>query len=181
MWKPTKNPKIEEMTKSFTDRALQLSRYPVKPEADGRRMCLWCGEVELKGSKLKKYCSAECSEAIFTWAQPQKENGLHALLVRQDWKCNTCNFDYKPILAQVHLRWYAGTRRIPNFGQDSSQTYMKFFKASCPPMQKPEVDHIVPIYKGGQSLGLANHQAICYSCHKTKTKIDLSGKRKKEE
>ncbi len=35
MWKPTKNPKIEEMTKSFTDRALQLSRSPVKPCKNG--------------------------------------------------------------------------------------------------------------------------------------------------
>ncbi len=179
MWKPTKNPKIEEVTKSFKDRALQLSCYPVKPEPDGRRLCLWCGEVELIGSKLKKYCSPECSEAIFTWAQPQKENGLHALLVRQDWKCNICAFDYKPMIEKVHLRWYGATRRLPVPGRESSERYMKLFKAACPADKKPEVDHIVPIYKGGESLGLANHQAICYSCHKTKTKVDLSGKRSK--
>jgi len=181
MWKPTKNPKIEEMTKSFKDRALQLSRYPVKPGPDGRRMCLWCGEVELKGSKLKKYCSPECSEAIFAWAQPQKENGLHALMVRQDWQCNACHFDYKPIRDKVHLIYYSGRVRIPNFGADDSQRYMKRFKRECPRAHRPEVDHVVPIYKGGQSLGLANHQAICYSCHKTKTKVDLSGKRNKQE
>ena len=44
---------------------------------------------------------------------------------------------------------------------------------------KPEVDHIIPIFKGGESLGLDNHQVICYTCHKAKTKKDVSGKRKK--
>lgn len=43
-----------------------------------------------------------------------------------------------------------------------------------------EVDHILAISKGGQSVGLDNHQAICYSCHKEKTKKDLSGKRRKK-
>jgi 5-methylcytosine-specific restriction endonuclease McrA len=179
MWKPTKNPKIEEMTKSFKDRALQLSRYPVKPDANDKRMCLWCGEVELIGSKLKKYCSPECSEAIFTWAQPQKENGLHALMVRQDWQCNVCHFDYKPTRDKVLDYFHRKNWFVPNFGRHDSRRYMKVFKNNCPTDRKPEVDHIIPIYKGGQSLGLANHQAICYSCHKAKTKVDLSGKRKK--
>lgn len=181
MWKPTKNPKIEEITRTFKGRSLRLSELMVKPESDGRRLCLWCAEVELKGSKLKKYCSPECSEAIFTWANPQKENGLHALLVRQDWKCNVCQYDYKPIRDEVHRRWYGGTMRIPNFGADQSLRYMKFLKDSCLPFRKPEVDHIVPIYKGGVSLGLANLQICCFNCHKAKTKIDLSGKRKKKE
>lgn len=180
MWKPTKNPKILAKTESFKDRALQLSRYPVVPEPDGKRMCLWCGEVELKGSKLKKYCSPECSEAIFTWAQPQKENGLHALLVRQSWKCKVCGFDYSDIRDKSEEYVRSRRRKVPNFGGDSSQFFMRVFKARCPFDKKPEVDHIVPIYKGGQSLGLANCQAICYLDHKSKTKVDLSGKRKKE-
>lgn len=43
---------------------------------------------------------------------------------------------------------------------------------------RPEVDHIIPIHKGGISLGLENHQAICYTCHKAKSKVDNSGPRK---
>lgn len=180
MWKPSKNPKILELTKSFKERSLALSRdMKVVPEEDGRRLCLWCGEEELKGSKLKKYCSKECSEAIFTWAQPQKGNGLHALLVRQEWKCNICKFDYSDILEKVNSYFKRKNYLIPNFGGDSSERFMKVFKSYCSPEEKPEVDHIVPIYKGGQSLGLDNHQAICYTDHKAKTRIDNSGKRKK--
>jgi hypothetical protein len=182
MWKPTKNPKIEALTKSYTKRALQLSyEMKVVPEADGRRLCLWCGTEELHGSKLKKYCSKECSEAIFTWAQPQKENGLHALLVRQDWKCNTCQFDYVPTRDKVNRYFKQKNYLIPNFGPHSSKRYMKIFKNNCEEGKKPEVDHVIPIYKGGQSLGLDNLQAICYLCHKAKTVKDLSGKRKKKD
>lgn len=179
MWKPSKNPKIEEMTKSFKERALQLSHYKVIPEADGKRMCLWCGVAELKGSKNRKYCSPECSEAIFTWAQPQKENGLHALMVRQDWECNNCHFDYKPILEKVHRYFQNKNYLIPNFGGQSSQRYMKIFKSNCPDENAPEVDHIIPISKGGASLGLENHQVLCKLCHKSKTKVDNSGPRRK--
>lgn len=180
MWKPTKNPKILELTKSFKDRALQLSRSMKPDVVDGKRMCCWCGEVDLGKNANKKYCSKECSEAIFTWAQPQKGNGLHALLVRQDWKCNICQHDWKPdlenLLEDCKLRKWA----VPNFGGETSEFFMKRFKNRVRAAQSPEVDHIVPISKGGESLGLGNHQAICYTCHKTKTKVDNSGPRKKK-
>lgn len=179
MFKTTKNPKIEEMTKSHTDRALQLSCYPVIALPDGRRMCLWCDEKELPKRNMK-YCSAECSEAIYAWAQPQKENGLHVLMVRQEWKCNACQFDYTEILNRVLGYFNKKNYLVPNFGKDSSRHFMKIFKNNCPKERAPEVDHIIPIYKGGTSLGFSNHQGICFTCHKTKTKMDLSGKRIKK-
>jgi hypothetical protein len=181
VFKPTKYSRILEKTQTFKERALKLSRYSLVPEEDGRRLCMWCGESELKGSKLKKYCSPECSEAMFCWAQPQKGNGLHCLMVRQKWECQLCHFDYKPIRDRVIDYFSRKNWLVPSFGKDSSERFMKVFKGACLPDQKPEVDHIVPIYKGGQSLGLDNHQAICYACHKIKTKVDLSGKRKKEK
>lgn len=178
MLKLTSNARILEKTESFKDRALSLSRFPVLKTAEGKRFCLWCGTVELTKSN-QKYCSTECSLAIWTWAQPQKENGLFALLTRQEWKCKLCDFDYFPFYAQI-CSWMKSHRyKLPELGKDDAYHMMKRFKRLMPSTQKPEVDHIVPIYKGGQSLGLDNHQAICYSCHKTKTKVDLSGKRKK--
>ena len=50
--------------------------------------------------------------------------------------------------------------------------YFKRLKNQVTLQYKPEVDHIVAISKGGESLGNSNHQAICYTCHKTKTKQD---------
>jgi 5-methylcytosine-specific restriction endonuclease McrA len=39
--------------------------------------------------------------------------------------------------------------------------------------KKPEVDHIVPIALGGDTVGFDNHQILCYDCHKCKTKVDI--------
>lgn len=54
----------------------------------------------------------------------------------------------------------------------------KLIKYKAPTERLPEVDHIVPFAKGGQAIGFDNHQALCYSCHKTKSKLDNSGPRK---
>jgi hypothetical protein len=176
MWKETKNPKIEEITRSFKGRALQLSRYSVKPDENGKRFCFWCGEVELFGSKLRKYCGSECSEAAFAWAQPQRENGLHALLVRQNWKCNVCQFDYGPTIERINAYHRARNILIPNFGGQSSFHYMRRFRKACARTERPEVDHVIAIVLGGASIGLGNHQVLCSYCHKKKTKKDIKEK-----
>lgn len=73
---------------------------------------------------------------------------------------------------------YPATPDTP-FG-DLPWYYFKRLKSRVPPDKNPEVDHIAPIYKGGQPLDRANLQAICYTCHKGKTGKDLSGPRKKD-
>ena len=49
---------------------------------------------------------------------------------------------------------------------------MRAFMRLCPSDSRPEVDHIVGIAIGGQSIGLENVQVLCRQCHKAKTKID---------
>ncbi len=38
-----------------------------------------------------------------------------------------------------------------------------------------EVDHIVPLYKGGAECN-ANRQSLCKQCHKEKTEIDIGAR-----
>jgi 5-methylcytosine-specific restriction protein A len=38
-----------------------------------------------------------------------------------------------------------------------------------------EVDHIVPLYKGGKESP-SNRQGLCTECHKEKTQVDLGSK-----
>lgn len=35
-----------------------------------------------------------------------------------------------------------------------------------------ELDHIVPVHKGGGGMWLDNYQILCYKCHRDKTKGD---------
>ena len=178
MFVPATNPKIEELTKSYRDRRINLSDLE-SVKIDGAKCCKWC-MAKLSGKKYA-WCSEDCSTMAWVWANPQKEGGLHVLLARQDFKCNTCQFDYMPYVQDSlgYLNRYHQTVDPAKIREKISPTLMKILKYKAPSNRLPEVDHIVPIYKGGTPLGLSNHQAICFSCHKAKTKIDLSGKRKK--
>lgn len=160
MYKPSLNPKVEELTKSHRDRSINLELLRAIKTEDGKKMCAWCAQGQLHHGN-QKYCTDNCRDSATAWAYPQKEEALYFLLQRQGWKCNLCSHAYPE--PTTPSKWYT----------------MKRLKRASLPERKPEVDHIVPVYKGGTSIGLDNHQAICYTCHKAKTRIDNSGKRAK--
>lgn len=181
MFRPSKNPKVEELTKSHRERSINLGNLkPIRieiPNQKPKRYCCWCTEGQLHHG-AQRYCSDSCRESATAWAYPQKEDALKFLLVRQDWKCLICKFDYLPIIQNILARdcyWVLGTSldTLPWY-------YLKRLKEHISQERKPEVDHIVPVYKGGNTLGLDNHQAICAQCHKAKSKVDNSGPRKKK-
>lgn len=182
LFRPPKNPKVEELTKNYKERSVDLSRLTIIPDANGKRFCVWCSEKQLRHGN-QKYCSKECSNSAFAWAYPQKETALFFLLARQSWKCNACSYSWEELAKNMHNKVYRGYEKfgpIPEFGKQYEYRVVKYLKNNCPNDRKVQIDHIIPIYKGGTSLGLDNHQAICYKCHKDKTKKDLSGKRQKK-
>jgi 5-methylcytosine-specific restriction endonuclease McrA len=178
------NPKVQELNKSYKERSYNLSSlHAISKEEEivagvkkRVRYCAWCAEGKLTHGN-QKYCTPECSSSAMAWAYPQKEDALKLLLMAQEWKCKLCSYDYRPamdaIIAKDKAR-YGGEYSI----EQVPWYYLKRLKERVPKENRPEVDHILPIYKGGQSIGLENHQAICYTCHKNKTGKDLSGKRK---
>jgi hypothetical protein len=177
MWKPSKNPKILELQKSSTERSMALSSIPAPLGEDGKKGCVWCGDKLKSRHPNTRYCKNPlCSEMAWAWSYPQSENGLFFILQRQDWKCNGCQYDYRAFIQENVIGKSYGTKFF-DFTKPNSYA-MKSLKVRIAPELKPEVDHVVPIFKGGESLGLDNHQVICYTCHKAKTKKDVSGKRK---
>jgi hypothetical protein len=185
--KPPGNPKVQELSKSYKDRSYNLSnlRAVVREEdlvagvKKPQRYCAWCAETKLTHGN-QKYCSPDCSSSAMAWAYPQKEDALKLLLIAQEWKCKGCSYDYRPQMESLIARdkaRYGGEWSIDQV----PWYYLKRLKSLVPKQYRPEVDHVIPIFKGGQSIGLENHQAICYTCHKNKTSNDLSGKRPKCE
>lgn len=180
MWKPSKNPQVEELTKSYKERQFTVSNLKHTTREDGSKGCIWCGDPLKTKHHAQRYCKDPlCPKSTYAWGYPQKEEGLNFLLIKQDFCCALCGYDYKPIIESRIVGRFYGTKS-GDYRKELNYYIVKRMKAIVLRERAPEVDHIIPIYKGGQSLGLANHQAICYSCHKTKTKVDLSGKRKKE-
>jgi|ERR1700687_366177 len=181
MFKPSNNPKIEELTKSYRERSYNLSSLSaiklteLNEKGKPRRMCAWCAGVELFHGN-QKYCSQECSNCAMAWAYPQKENALLFLMLRQDWKCANCQYDYKTTINQIMDR---ERQRYPTSSPTIFWYHLKRLKAITSKEKCPEVDHVIPVYKGGITLGIDNHQILCFSCHKAKSKVDNSGPRKK--
>lgn len=181
--KKSENPLVDEITKTYTKRVYHLSSLKL-PEGL-KKCCVWCLK-DLSGTLSRRWCGdAECVNSALAWSNPQKEYGLGVLLLRQNFKCNHCSFDYGAVVES----FYAGPK-IPYGLKEVKNTWRTTFSYwlvhklkqhmhAHDPMHKPEVDHVVPIYKGGLSLNVDNLNCLCYACHKVKTKSDLSGKRKK--
>lgn len=182
--KKCENPLIPELTKTYKKRIFNLSSIKL-PEGLKKR-CVWCLK-DLTGTLARRWCGDECVTAAQAWGNPQKEQGLGYLLIKQNWKCNVCAFDWGAILESMFLE-----PKLPYGFKEYKTTWRTEFSYwvvtkikdrmhSTDLPHRIEVDHILAISKGGQSLGLENHQAICFACHKVKTKVDLSGRRKNHE
>jgi 5-methylcytosine-specific restriction endonuclease McrA len=191
IYKHYQNSQLEELEKSTTDRRYNLSELSALI-INNVKKCIWCLK-ELPKSR-KKYCSDECGENAFTWANPQSVHGMGTLLIKQNFKCNICGYDYRPFIEQSLKRrihditdWISKNQMLTpltdnlNKLREMEQNLSSHFdwsvytsmKTRVPSQFNPEVDHIIPIYKGGPSIGLSNHQVICYTCHKKKTKEDM--------
>ena len=180
MFKPAGNPMVEALTKSHKKRSINLGKLKVvKKELTEHivtRLCCWCAVGKLNHG-AQRYCCRSCRDSATAWAYPQKEEGLNFLLIRQNFKCATCQFDYVPIVEQCLKNGYVYDKP-DDYRIKISFYLMKRIKSKSPPERRPEVDHILAIHRGGASLGLENHQILCFTCHKAKTKVDNSGPRK---
>jgi hypothetical protein len=176
MFKPSNNPKVLELTKSCTSRHLNLDLIQPLISPEGIKLCAWCLSVKTKGPK---YCGKDCAKSARAHFYPQNEESLNYLLIRQDFKCADCKYDWKPLIEQLLIngRVYDKPK---DYKTELSYWLMRRIKSKSPKEYRPEVDHIIPIYKGGTPLGQENHQILCFSCHKAKSKVDNSGKRTKK-
>lgn len=178
--KKCENPLIPEITKTCKKRMFNLSSIKL-PEGI-KKKCVWC--LGSLSGQQRRWCGEECVNAAQAWGYPQKEYGLGVLLIRQEFKCKICSFDWGTIIEEMYKRPkvpYGMVSHREKWRTVFSYWLTKALKDHMHSHDKPhriEVDHILAISKGGQSLGLDNHQAICFDCHKAKTKIDNSGPRK---
>lgn len=176
MYLEPSNPLVAELRKSVRARSCSPSRVLVV-SWDGVRFCAWCAVVPLVGSKLKKYCSDICRFSVMAWCYPQSEEGLAVLLSRQNYRCSICSYNWS-VLADS-LKGTRGIAKKLDYFSKFSIRLIKALKRYSPKGFKPEVDHILAIRHGGESIGLGNVRAICSLCHKVKSKVDNSGPRKK--
>lgn len=161
--KKCQNDWILETTKIYKKRKIALSSIPYPIRNDGKKGCIWCCD-KLKDHHSARYCNDPmCKVWAQIWADPQCDISVHFLLKKQNYLCGMCHYDYSIKLKEISK----------NYDTKFSKRFIAMLKNRLPYDLSPEVDHIIPILTGGISLGVGNHQVLCYSCHKIKTKEDI--------
>lgn len=169
------NPIVSDLKKNNKRRYGTATSFK-KIVKEGKKYCAWCGGKQVTGNR--KYCDEICRDNCYAFTGPQSAHGLEYHLQTQDFKCIGCNFDYKPHLEEVCKKYTK--RNVIVYSEDGRAVPWVFDKLKwrievvVGKDKKPEVDHIVPIALGGESIGFDNHQVLCNNCHKEKTKGDVS-------
>lgn len=143
------HPDVRKLIHSQDGRRFNLSSIKTFFVSANQKYCKWCREEPTK-SKRSMYCSDLCASSAWLYCNPAKQ--VDRILKHQGNKCASCDFDYSP-------GWAYDEKGLTDW--DYQQKH------------RPEVDHIVPIYKGGSAFDPKNLQVLCRNCHKEKTKIDL--------
>ena len=151
------NPKVLEILK-LSIRSYSLWELEVVKK-NGKRYCKWCGIKETRTPR-SHYCGKECQRTAYIMFNPQKDCALFIFLKNQNFKCNSCSFDYNNVLDQDLSEGSFLVKDLKDKLREINENRL------------PEVDHIVPIALGGLGLGQDNHQVLCKMCHKEKTKVD---------
>jgi len=131
--------------------------------------CAWCNKVPLL-SKRKKYCDSDCKNSAFFYCYPQSPSSkMWVFINRQNCACPLCGECFDDELAAKILltrkrwdegvkngyKWMAGKVSYHSIGDNTGDQW--------------QVDHIIPLHRGGDGIGLNNIQVVCKACHQRKT------------
>ena len=172
IFKKTDNPAVALLVKKVKKRTTTMDRLRPRKDLDGNKICVWCSE-KLKGAQ-RKWCSAGCSSSAWGHNNPQGPEGLHIILSMQEYKCKVCRFDYMPDILKIQENFKRRNSYTYQLDTPNHWLFKRLKDTHCDSVTRPEVDHIIPIALGGDSIGFGNHQVLCRLCHKHKTKQDIS-------
>jgi len=154
--------------------------------------CVVCGDKFQKPRGNKKYCDQYCE---FLAQSASNWTGLRfAAWLRDSGECVKCTAGTKTAFFHRHfISWKLGNskRRVVKTGfigrlSDSLGILQSKWPCRIDSVgyerndESAEIDHILPIHKGGDPFDLLNLQTLCGKCHRSKTGRDLSGPRKKK-
>jgi hypothetical protein len=130
--------------------------------------CSWCNEMPIPRSK-RKYCSEDCQKSAMMYCNPQSPATKAWLLInRQMCSCAGCGLSFEDDLIdriQRQARHYI-KMQMKGYNYPDRVSYHAIGDNWG---EETQVDHIHPIFKGGDGIGLKNIQVLCRECHKRKT------------
>lgn len=137
--------------------------------------CAWCNQIPIR-KRNQKYCSPSCKESAYFYCYPQTPAAkMFVFIQRQGCSCTICGECFEDQIAEKirKLRkdwdrsmdseyggWMKGKITYHAVGYNTGDIW--------------QVDHIIPLHKGGDGIGLENIQVVCKACHLRKTVYERS-------
>lgn len=146
--------------------------------------CLWCGSKDFQFNR-RRYCNSFCTDSAHVYCYPHSPSSKAFILIeRQEFCCKFCGISYedqidKFIPTQVKRNIEHNERCKKYEWLTKISEKVTYFQIGNHIGGLMDLDHIVPIYQGGDGIGLKNVQVICCKCHKIKTSRDIKGGKKK--
>lgn len=160
---------LEAIERKPSVRSFPLSDLPIL-----KGKCCWCNALDIQPPK-RRYCSDACVEAAVLFCHPQSpRTKMYILLQLQDCTCVGCGEIFDEQIRTIieatlerRVRWkklfpkesFAPGLEAPitlnSIGQNTGHLW--------------QVDHIIPIFRGGRGVCIENLQVLCVNCHRKKT------------
>lgn len=149
---------------NMSSRTCRLADIP-NCEVKGGRLCMWCRKGDILNHHARRYCSDHCKISANMWTNPQScQSKAYVMIERQACACALCGLSYEDQI----LRYIERKEEAVDSWSDG-KAYLHGTGYHLSGMHEIDIDHIIPIHKGGIGLGLTNIQAVCRQCHREKT------------
>lgn len=132
-------------------------------------VCCWCNENVIKPPK-RRYCSDTCKESAFMFCTPQHPQAKMFILTQlQDCTCPGCGEIFDDQLLERIDREWKHIQDMKKIGYWKDINEVSLWRLGQNTGHIWQVDHVVPIFRGGSGIGLENVQVLCVKCHTKKT------------
>ncbi|CRH01088.1 LOW QUALITY PROTEIN: DNA helicase, putative [Plasmodium relictum] len=146
--------------------------------------------IKLKKSNIKKiiickennlFCEGNCRKEYFL---KKNSYSLRRLIFERDKGiCNICNLNCTDLIKQIKKTKYFSINERIDYFIKTNPLFIENINHLKKILEKPrdgyiwQVDHILPVFKGGGEASFDNLQTLCTFCHQKKTKNDVKNKK----